>query len=580
MRKRFKKYQFYKLSITALVCCIQILGAAQIYTISDFPQNSDVSDFPQNSDETDFSAVFLGDDIVFCSSRSRKTTNFNQDSIEVFYTDLFQARYNGSGSYLPAEPLRGDVNGFFNEGHATFSADGKTMYYTANLIKKKGKSSKTDEYKLGIFIAEHRNGSWNKVGEFQYNSPNGKYSVAHPFLSIDGNTLYFASNKPGGYGGSDIYKCLKTIEGWGEPENLGENVNDEGNEFFPFVNSYGTLYFTTDGRYDSEGMDIFSCYPGTNGDYDEAIRLNNTINSPFDELAYFEKNGTNNGLFSSNRNSERDDIFMFTKTDEQNRLCVESRESIMCYRFIDENLQKLEKSMPIVYLWDLGDGTEMKGDTIEHCYKSSGTYSIVLNAIDTLTKMTFSRISEARITITNPNDPVIFLPDTVYIGKIFEASLFAENFEEFPIEEIKWYLNDGVTFSGKTIHHHVSNTGSYQFRCEIIGGKNSRGITNRYCVYKNFSCLTPPHEAIIVEPMVEEHKEQPLEVRMNTKSFGNYSIKDLDIGDNFYMLIIAESVNPISFEDSLFQFIEGEISEIKTPTGYIYAIERKENLCN
>lgn len=569
MRSYIKITPPIKLAAFAVVSLFHLTSFCQIYS---------VSEFSHNSEEADFSAVFFGDDIVFCSSRTRKTTTFNEDSVEVYYTDLFQSKYDGSSSFYPPEPLKGNVNGFFNEGHATFSKDGLTMYYTANLIKKTGKSkSKTDEYKLGIFIAKLINGEWTKTGEFEYNSLNSKFSCAHPCLTQGDSVLYFASNRPGGFGGSDIYRCKKMGEGWSEPENLGENVNDEGNEFFPFINRYGVLFFTSDGRYDSEGMDIYCCYTDEKNKFEDAFRLNNTINSSYDELAYCEKGESNTGCFSSNRNNNQDDVFLFTKTEEQNRQCVESIESILCYRFVDENLQKLEKNLPIVYKWDLGDGNVATGDTIEHCYQNSGTYTIVLNAIDTVTKMTFSRISEAQVVITDHKQPVIYIPDTVYSDIRFEASIDHTVFDKFEIKEIKWQLNEGQTFEGKSFEHALKETGVYQLKCELFGEKKQNGIRPRICLYKNFSCIVQPVNQDVIEPMIEVPVEQPVEIKMNTKTFGNYSMKDLAIGDNFYMLVIAESVNPISFEDSIFKNIDGQISEIKTEKGYIYAIERKDS---
>jgi len=569
MRSYIKITPPIKLAAFAVVSLFHLTSFCQIYS---------VSEFSHNSEEADFSAVFFGDDIVFCSSRTRKTTTFNEDSVEVYYTDLFQSKYDGASSFYPPEPLKGNVNGFFNEGHATFSKDGLTMYYTANLIKKTGKSkNKTDEYKLGIFIAKLINGEWTKTGEFEYNSLNSKFSCAHPCLAQGDSVLYFASNRPGGLGGSDIYRCKKIGEGWGEPENLGDNVNDEGNEFFPFINRYGVLFFTSDGRYDSEGMDIYCCYSDEKNEFEDAFRLNNTINSSYDELAYCEKGESNSGCFSSNRNNNQDDVFLFTKTEEQNRQCVESVESILCYRFVDENLQKLEKNLPIVYKWELGDGNVAIGDTIEHCYQNSGTYTVVLNAIDTVTKMNFSRISEAQVIITDHKQPVIYIPDTVYSNLRFEASIDHAAFDKFEIKEIKWQLNEGQTFDGKSFEHALKETGVYQLKCELFGEKKQNGIRPRICLYKNFSCMVQPVDEEVVEPMVEVPVEQPVEVKMSTKTFGSYSIKDLAIGDNFYMLIIAESINPISFEDSIFKDIDGQISEIKTENGYLYAIERKDS---
>jgi outer membrane protein OmpA-like peptidoglycan-associated protein len=561
-------HRFMRFGMIALCYLITVTASAQIYT---------VQPFPHNSKEADFSAIFVGDDVLFCSSRTKKTTTYNEDSVEVFYTDLFISRTDGKGGYLPAEPLKGDVNGFYNEGHATLSSDGNTLFYTANLIKKSGKNTKVDEYKLGIFIAKLVNGEWVKSGEFIHNSQNSRFSTAHPFLTDNDSTLYFASNRPGGYGGSDLYKCVLTANGWSEPMNLGDEVNQEGNEFFPFVNEEGTLFFTSDGRYDSEGMDIYCSFPLANNQYEEAFRLNSTINTSADELAYFEKPGTNVGLFSSNREHELDDVYLFSKAEELERDCQQSEEIIWCYYLMDENMEKLDKSLPFVYQWDLGDGTKMIGEEIEYCYKEPGTYTVVLNAVDTTTKMVFSSISETQIFVKAISDPVIYIPDTVFTGKTFQASVDLSVFKEFPVQEIRWTLNDERLSDSLSFVYSLENEGYYQMRCEVIGPRGKYGKRQRACVYHNFYCTTAPENHIVIEPLVHRPKVDPVLVNMSKRPHGILAEMDSAAFQRFYMLVIAESSQPLSFQSDVFAQVDKEISEIKTSKGYLYAIEHTTN---
>jgi outer membrane protein OmpA-like peptidoglycan-associated protein len=561
-------HRFMRFGLLVLGYLITVTSNAQIYT---------VQSFPHNSKEADFSAIFVGDDVLFCSSRTKKTTIYNEDSVEVFYTDLFISRTDGKGGYLPAEPLKGDVNGFYNEGHASISSDGTTLYYTANLIKKSGKNTKVDEYKLGIFIAKWNNGEWVKTGEFIHNSQNSRFSTAHPFITDNDSTLYFASNRPGGYGGSDLYKCVLTPNGWSEPINLGDNINEEGNEFFPFVNEEGTLFFTSDGRYDSEGMDIYCSFLMENNQYEEAFRLNSTINTSADELAYFEKPGSNVGLFSSNRDHELDDVFLFVKAEELERDCQPSEEIIWCYYLMDENMEKLDKSLPFVYQWDLGDGSKMIGEEIEYCYKEPGTYTVVLNALDTTTKMVFSSISETEIVVKAITDPVIYIPDTVYTGKTFQASLDLSMFKEFPIQEIRWSLNDERVADSLSFVYSLENEGYYQMRCEVIGPRGKYGKRQRACVYRNFYCTTVPENHIVIEPLVHRPKVDPVLVNMSKRPHGILAEMDSASFHRFYMLVIAESSQPLSFQSDVFKHVDNEISEIKTSKGYLYAIERTTN---
>ncbi len=555
-------YSFHWLLVTASILC-SIPIEAQTYV---------VSPFPHNSKEADFSAVFVGDDVIFCSSRSRKTTNYNLDSAEVFYTDLYYVKYDSSGKYLEPELLKGNVNTFYNEGHATISSDGLTMYYTANLMSKGGKSSKVDEFKLGIFIAQNHGGEWVKTGEFEFNSKNGKFSTAHPFLTDGDNTLYFASNRPGGHGGSDIYRCYKTPSGWSEPENLGAEVNSEGNEFFPFVNQERSLYFTTDGRVDSEGMDIYCCYASDNNQFEPAFRLDNTINSPLDELAYFEKPNSNKGLFSSNRIKEQDDIFLFTKMDDPNRRCVASEVVTNCYRFTEEKISQANSSDNFTYEWWFGDGNQVEGNMADHCYDKPGVYRVVLNAIDSATHMKFLEIGEATIVVSSGELPSILSPDTIHAGQPFESMIALNQFTQFDVLQYIWSCND-QTSRGDNVLLNIPKPGLYQIKCELKGNRSDK----KRCVYKTVVCIDPPANINLNEPLKRKSTTKPIEVVLTNGSIAAFCPINEENNKQIFLLIVAESATPLTAEDESFLFIPELITEVKTDSGYIYTVAQNSD---
>ncbi|MBX7051533.1 MAG: OmpA family protein [Flavobacteriales bacterium] len=524
-----------------------------------------------NSKDADFSAAFLGNDIVFCSARARVDLSFDDDSLTQFYTDLYLSKIKPDGTYTNPEALKGGVNTDFNEGHCTFSHDGRWMYYTANLKKSlDNKIDKTSEFKLGIFIAENVGGHWIPRGEFPFNSTNGKFSNAHPSLSPNDSVLYFCSNMPGGRGNSDIYRSQWINGQWSTPANLGEEVNSKGNEFFPFIDDSGTLYFSTDARNDSEGMDIYYSEE-TDGIFQEPERLNNTINSEYDEFAYQEKHGTNTGCFSSNRNEEQDDIFMFRKFYNNMNECQENYEANFCYHLFDTELTKLD-SLPIQYEWDLGDGTIVRSSSINHCYKSYGHYHVTLNVVDTVTKMVFKRVSETDIEILQADRPYIHCHDSVPQHAFFEGRVDFTAFNAFPVKHIKWELEDGTTYHGESFKHQFLTSGLHQIKCAVTGDKKRGGITPFVCVYKNVWC--EPADPSSIEAGVIACCDQKSYSDKHMTPIDNIQSKDGKLQE-VHELVIATSKTKLRADDPLLHMTNLKVKETRTDSGYMYSVAQK-----
>ncbi len=189
------------------------------------------------------------------------------------------------------------------------------MYFTGNNAKKY--NSKTGgTVNLQIFTATLADNQWGNIQAFQYNSDD--YSVGHPALSPDGNTLYFVSDMPGGKGGTDLYKCSKQGSGWGKPENLGGIINTEGDEMFPFMSNDGTLYFSSEGLPGLGGLDVFSTKARGNG-WAEPKNLFFPINTNGDDFAFIIDPSNTYGYFSSNRAGGKgdDDIYSFNVMEQK-----------------------------------------------------------------------------------------------------------------------------------------------------------------------------------------------------------------------------------------------------------------------
>lgn len=271
-----------------------------------------IEDAGINTIYSDYGAALNKDKFIFTSARdtsgasSRKHTWTGQS-----FSNLFASQINGDGVLLAPERMASKVNSKFNESTAVFTKDGNTMYFTRNNFndgKRKTDAEKTTLLKL--YKATLENEEWKNVKELPFNSD--LYSVAHPALSPDDKTLYFASNMPGTVGLSDIFKVTISDDGtYSTPVNLGNPVNTEGRETFPFVSENNELYFASDGQLGLGGLDVFVTKMTPDGSMSKVFNLGTPINGPQDDFAFLMESKSKLGFFTSNREGGKgnDDIY-------------------------------------------------------------------------------------------------------------------------------------------------------------------------------------------------------------------------------------------------------------------------------
>jgi hypothetical protein len=173
------------------------------------------------------------------------------------------------------------------------------------LTRSAARKGQDDTRNLQLMMAERKpSGRWSAPRKIFYER---NYSTGHPAINPEGTIIYFSSNRPGGYGGSDLYRSEYNNGKWSEPVNAGPQINTTGNELFPSLDMDGTLYFSSDGHGGLGGLDIFKSSTRTYGD---VVNLGYPINSHRDDFGMAFKTDTNKGYFSSNRNGQ-DRIFRF-----------------------------------------------------------------------------------------------------------------------------------------------------------------------------------------------------------------------------------------------------------------------------
>lgn len=268
-----------------------------------FAQNYQLKNLDMiNSEYLDFSPIRYKQGILFTSTRDN-SCKCKDKRTDDNYTNLYYGDIN-SGKVTE---LMGDVNGRHHDGVAALS-NNTTLYFTRT--NKLGKS-RTGIKDLKIYKLKYDNGEWLNDGELPFNSK--EFATAHPTLSADGQKLYFSSNRPGTIGGMDLWMSTKEKNGnWGQPVNLGANINTKGNEVFPFLSENNELFFSSDGHEGSQKLDI---YKVNLSDLSNVTKLNETINSPYDDFGYAEYENGTYGYVSSNRPGGKggDDIYVFKK---------------------------------------------------------------------------------------------------------------------------------------------------------------------------------------------------------------------------------------------------------------------------
>lgn len=207
------------------------------------------------------------------------------------------------------------LNTKYHEGPATFVKDGSRVIFTRNNFNNgKYRESADGINKLKLYTATQTNENWQKVEELPFNSDD--YSTGHPALGYNDQLLFFASDMPGGFGGTDIYVARAEGTGWGKPVNMGKEVNTKGNELFPFVDEKGNLYFSSDGHAGLGDLDIFFAQLTQDGNGAKWVKnLGEPVNSNKDDFGIVTDGERKAGFFSSNRKNggTDDDIYRFNR---------------------------------------------------------------------------------------------------------------------------------------------------------------------------------------------------------------------------------------------------------------------------
>ncbi len=274
-----------------------------------------------NTSHAEYGAHYFHDGLVFASSRDldwylkhapSDAVDEDESALNMFYVPGKK-----HGEHEAVQELHKDhIKSILHEGPMAFFAnDTKAAYTRTNIKNGKPVYDAQGKAHLQIYFADVQSlSSMSNIKPFDHNS--ARYSVAHPTVSNDGSVMYFSSTAPGGYGGSDLYVSRNVKGKWSMPENLGPDVNSQGEESFPFLANDSTLYFSSNGHGSMGGLDIMASRK-VNGKWSKPIHFGGPLNSRFDDFSMVMDSIGREGYIASNRPGGMglDDIYYFIATN-------------------------------------------------------------------------------------------------------------------------------------------------------------------------------------------------------------------------------------------------------------------------
>ena len=284
--------------------------------------NFSIKNISENTKYSDYGVTYFGkNSAVFASSRKDKSIRkrvwyLNKQP----YLELYTGTLGNDGEINDVERFSDEINTKYHESNVAFTKDLKTVYFTRdNYLDKKATKDENDWILIQLYKATvDENGEWTNIQPMPFNSDN--YQTGHPTLNDRENKLYFISDMPGGYGATDIYVVDINSDGtYGDPINLGPNVNTNKKEMFPYITNDNVLYFSSNGFEDGMGqLDIYATKIIGHTAVETAVNLGAPINSINDDFSMAFKPGENFGYFSSNRAGGKgdDDIYYFEELEK------------------------------------------------------------------------------------------------------------------------------------------------------------------------------------------------------------------------------------------------------------------------
>jgi len=501
----------------------------------------------------DYAPVFLDSGFVMCSVRDNAALIGFVDSetgkplSDLYYVPFAQGK--AGAPVLFSQNLCTPVN----EGPASFTDGGRTISFTRNqVLPKKLSNMRAANGQLGLFFSRFEGNAWSAPEPFQYNEP--KSSNMHPAFSQDGRTLIYSSDRPGGMGGMDLYRCVRTGTGWSAPENLGPAVNSPLDEVYPRLQADGRLHFSSNRPGGMGGLDIYHAQDHEGG-WSMPQAMPAPVNSIHDEHGFHQLPDGYKALISSDRDGS-DAIYLTKLTVPKFRDCTEQKPNNYCFA-LRKRQHAASSTIPVDHYWDMGDGTRIKGYQAQHCYKKPGVFKVRSLLIDRQSGEVFHELGAQQLEVADLQQAWVAVQDTVRTGRRVELHGGLSHLPGMAPAEYHWDLGDGSLSEGARIVHSYKQAGVYQVKIDVIGVPDaSGGIANR--------CNT---RTVVVIDRFKDHEDETVVAEYQDAfgkthtfeyqelPFDDVSLNGEDLTDAVFSVQLFASKERVDLDDARFMQI-------------------------
>ena len=356
---------------------------------------------PFNSPETDFGPAYFKNGLLYVSAFSFDSkTTVHEGTGESFYK-FYYAEKRKEGGFLPPVQIFKSIDATLYEGPVTLSKDNSTIMLVRNNLNQLKGRDRDKNLILQIVKGKIVNNEIIDIQDFPYNDK--IHTLTHPTLSEDGKELFYASNSDSTRGGSDIF-LSKLVNGkWTAPENLGDIINTENDEVYPYISPSGKLYFSSTGHNGIGGFDIFVT-SRKNGSWTKPVNLASPFNTIFDDFSFIYHAKEGEGFLASNRASSlgSDDIFTFhdvfkNKEEEKfykpNLVSLVNKDNFV-YQKGNKIRGKLKASDPSIFFGKVLQLLDIDKNLVKSCYVTNDGY------------FSFSNLKPDNYLIVYEKDPV------------------------------------------------------------------------------------------------------------------------------------------------------------------------------
>lgn len=315
------------------------------------------------------------------------------------------------------------------------------------------------------------------MGVFEYSNPNshsdGDLAIAQPkgmnvgyvAYSQDGNLMIFASDMPGGEGGTDLYYRERKNGFWSAPQSMGSNINTEKTETTPFIHPSGKIFFASNGRSDSKRLDVYYTYRTEQG-FSDPVRFDIVINSVGDDYGFYYSEDEDWGYVTSNRHG-KERLYYFKQKFPEFPEAEGAPEENYCFTLYESSTENYDPN-EFSFKWSFGDGQSAEGVEADHCFPGPGVYNVTLSAYDKVSREELFTVAEYPLELNRPEQIVINGKRTAVVGEKLTFEADGSSIKSFTPTYYYWDFGRKNKAKGKVASITFSRAGHYKIKCGTI----------------------------------------------------------------------------------------------------------------